>query len=94
MEKSDLKYNIAALREFKELTGVSPFELTNEQILDPDNFGALAYVGLKHGKYAKANEAPIREEIEKELSLKDTKVVWESFAYWCNLSTEDEDGKK
>lgn len=85
MEKSDLKFNIAALREFKEITGVSPFELTNEQILDPDNFGALSYVGLKYGKYVSANEIPTREEIEKDLTLKDSKVVWESFAYWCNL---------
>ena len=94
MIKSDLKYNISALREFKELSGVSPFELTNEQILDPDNFGALAYVGLKNGKYANSNEMPDRQEIEKELSLKDTKVVWESFAYWCNLSSEEDTEKK
>jgi hypothetical protein len=94
MKKSDLKYNIAALREFKALTGVSPFKLTNEEILDPDNFGALSYVGLKHGKYADVSDMPTREEIEEGLSLKDASIVWEAFAEWCNLGTDNQEEPK
>jgi hypothetical protein len=94
MKKSDLKYNIAALREFKQLTGISPFKLTNEEILDPDYFGALSYVGLKYGKYSDTSDVPSREEIEEGLSLKDAAVVWEAFAEWCNLGTDKEDDPK
>lgn len=90
MKKSDLKFNIGALREFKELSGVSPFQLTNEELLDPDNFGALAFVGLKHGKYSDASEVPTREEIEETVSMKDLRILWESFAEWCNLKIEEE----
>lgn len=94
IKASDLKYNIAALREFKDLTGRSPFQLTNEEILDPEFFGVLVYVGLKHKKYAEAAEVPSLEDVEKDVSLRDQKPVWEAFAYWLNLKEEDESEKK
>lgn len=94
MKATDLKYNIAALREFKDLTGRSPFQLTNEEILEPEFFGSLVYVGLKHGKYAEAAEVPSLEKVEEDISLRDQKPVWDAFAYWLNLDKEEEGEKK
>lgn len=86
MKKSDLKYNIAALREFKEIIGKSPFKLTADEFSDPDIFGALAYVGLKNGNKPTIN----REDMEKELTLKDASIILESFAEWTGLKDDDE----
>lgn len=94
MKKSDLKYNIAALREFKALTGVSPFKIKNEDITDPDIFGALCYVGLKFGKYSNNSDVPDRDTIEASISFKDASTVWEAFAEWCNLGTDNQEEPK
>lgn len=94
MKKSDLKYNIAALREFKALTGVNPFKLTNDDVIDPDIFGALTYVGLKYGKYSDKKEKPTREEIEEDLKLEDATLILEAFADWCYIDVKEDETEK
>jgi hypothetical protein len=95
MKVSDLTYNMAALREFKKLTGVSPFV---SDLTDPDVFSALAYVGLKQGKYKDLGKT--QDDVDEELTYNDTPIISKAFNLsWQKLSDsaegdEDEDKKK
>lgn len=94
MKKSDLTFNIGALIDLKKELGKSPFELKNADLVDPEIFGAIGYIGLLNGKYYNTSDVPSREEITREFSLKDYDVVIGAFFEWCNIKEDESDKKK
>lgn len=74
MQIKDLKFNIAALKEFKRVTGVSPF---NADYTDPEIYSALVYVGLNQGKYK--NEGIDHELVDEMIDYNDMPLVLEAF---------------
>jgi hypothetical protein len=74
MQIKDLKFNIAALKEFKQLTGFSPFDADYS---DPEIYSALVYVGLSHGKYK--DEGITQDQVDEDLDFNDMPLVIQAF---------------
>ena len=82
MQVKDLKFNIAALKEFKRLANVSPFDA---DYTDPDNYSILVYVGLNQGKYKQ--DGITQDQVDETLDYNDMPMVLEAFnKSWSRLS--------
>jgi hypothetical protein len=82
MDIKDLKFNMAALKEFKSITGESPF---NADYTDPEIYSALVYVGLRQGKYK--TEGVTQEEVDEDLDYNDLPLVIKAFEKsWSRLA--------